>query len=203
MSTSPAAVPTTPSLHTGESYQEKAWRKFREQPLVPIGAHDATKSHRPPNLTTRAVLGTLMTCGALIMATVKMRRGDSQSLNNWLRVRVIAQGATIAAVCAGTYTMGSTAGEETKQTRQLDEIQAHREARAGRDRKEFEDRLKVAEKQWKETEGALLGRDSNTNIAKGDSISPSVQGQMPQSASSRPGTNWWWFKWPWGGSSAS
>jgi hypothetical protein len=137
------------------------------------------------------------------MATVKMRRGDSQSLNNWLRVRVIAQGATIAAVCAGTYAMGSTAGEETKQTRQLDEIQAHREARAGKDRKEFEDRLKVAEKQWKETEGALSGRDLDTNIAKGNSTSPSVQGQIPQGASSRPSTSWWWFKWPWGGSSAS
>ncbi|KAG2128258.1 hypoxia induced protein conserved region-domain-containing protein, partial [Suillus clintonianus] len=112
-----------------ESYQEKAWRKFREQPLVPIG--------------------TLVTCGALLMSVVKMRRGDSQSLNNWLRVRVIAQGATIAAVCAGTYVMSSNVGDETKQTRQLDEIQAHREARAGRERKEFEDRLKDAEKQWK------------------------------------------------------
>lgn len=183
MSTSPAAVPTTPSLHTGESYQDKAWRKFKEQPLVPIG--------------------TLMTCGALIMATVKMRQGNSQSLNNWLRVRVIAQGATIAAVCAGTYVMGSTSSDETKQTRQLDEIRAHREARAGRDRKEFEDRLKDAEKQWKETEDVLSGRDSNTKIAKGDSTSPSVQGQMPQSASSRPAASWWWFKWPWGGSSAS
>lgn len=185
MSTS-RAVPTTPSLHTGESYQEKAWRKFKEQPLVPIG--------------------TLVTCGALIMATVKMRRGDSQSLNNWLRVRVIAQGATIAAVCAGTYALGSTVGEETKQTKQLDEIQAHREARAGRDRKEFEDRLKAAERQWNETEGVLSGRDSNTNIAKGDSTSktlPSVQGQVSQSASSRSGTSWWWFKWPWGGSSSS
>ncbi|KAG2132509.1 hypoxia induced protein conserved region-domain-containing protein [Suillus bovinus] len=182
MSTSPAAVPTTPSLHTGESYQEKAWRKFREQPLVPIG--------------------TLVTCGALIMATVKMRRGDSQSLNNWLRVRVIAQGATIAAVCAGTYVMGSTPGEN----RQLDEIQTHREARAGRDRKEFEDRLKAAERQWKETEGVVSGRDLNTNIAKGDSSSkalPSVQDQIPQSAPSRSGASWWWFKWPWGGSSAS
>ncbi|KAG0707765.1 hypoxia induced protein conserved region-domain-containing protein [Suillus ampliporus] len=182
MSTSPAAVPTTPSLHTGESYQEKAWRKFKEQPLVPIG--------------------TLMTCGALIMATVKMRRGDSQSLNNWLRVRVIAQGATIAAVCAGTYVLGSTVSEETKQT----EIQVNREARAGRERKEFEDRLKIAERQWKETQDAVSGKDLNTNVAKGDSTSkalPSVQGQISQSSSSRSGASWWRFGWPWGGSPAS
>jgi len=168
--------------------------------------YDISQSLCPLNLTTRAVLGTLVTCGALIMATVKMRRGDSQSLNNWLRVRVISQGATIAAVCAGTYALGSTAGEETKQTRQLDEIQAHREARAGRDRKEFEDRLKDAERQWKETEGALSGRQSNSNVAKGDSTSkalPSVEGQVPRSTSSQSSASWWWFKWPWGGSSAS
>ncbi|OJA21248.1 hypothetical protein AZE42_02522 [Rhizopogon vesiculosus] len=184
MSTSPAAVPTTPSLHTGESYQEKALRKFKEQPLVPIG--------------------TLITCGALIMAMVKMRRGDSQSLNNWLRVRVIAQGATIAAVCAGTYAFSSTAGEETKQTRQLDEIHAHREARAGRDRKEFEDRLKDAERQWKETQDTVSGKDLNTNIAKGVSTSkslPVVNGSP--SSSSRTSSSWWGFGWLWSTPSAS
>ncbi|KAG1847852.1 hypoxia induced protein conserved region-domain-containing protein [Suillus subalutaceus] len=186
MSTSPAAVPTTPSLHTGESYQEKAWRKFREQPLVPIG--------------------TLVTCGALIMAAVKMRRGDSQSLNNWLRVRVIAQGATIAAVCAGTYAMSSNVGDETRQTRQIDEIQAHREARAGRERKEFEDRLKDAEKQWKETEDAVSRRDLNTNIVKGVStpnVLPVVEDQTLQS-SSQSGSSWSrYVRWPWNGSSTS
>ncbi|KAG1886742.1 hypoxia induced protein conserved region-domain-containing protein [Suillus subluteus] len=180
MSTSPAAVPTTPSFHTGESYQEKAWRKFREQPLVPIGI--------------------LVTCGALIMAALKMRRGDSQSLNNWLRVRVIAQGATIAAVCAGTYAMNSNVGDETRQTRQIDEIQAHREARAGRERKEFEDRLKDAEKQWKETEDAVSRRGLNTNIVKGVStpnVLPVVEDQTPQS-SSQSGPSWSrYVRWPW------
>ncbi|KAG2340426.1 hypothetical protein BDR05DRAFT_840886, partial [Suillus weaverae] len=91
-------------------------------------------------------VGTLVTCGALIMAAVKMRRSNPQSLNNWLRVRVrIAQGATIAAVCAGTYAVNSNVGDKMRQTRQIEEIQAHREARAGKERKEFEDRLKDAE----------------------------------------------------------
>ncbi|KAG1778813.1 hypoxia induced protein conserved region-domain-containing protein, partial [Suillus placidus] len=99
--------------------------KFGEQPLVPIGA--------------------LVTCGALIMAAVKMRRSDPQSLNNWLRARAIAQGATIAAVCAGTYAMNMNSDIGDK-TRQIEEIQAHQEARAGKERKEFEDRLKDAEK---------------------------------------------------------
>ncbi|KAG2742459.1 hypothetical protein P692DRAFT_20750445, partial [Suillus brevipes Sb2] len=60
--------------------------------------------------------GTLVTCGALVMAAVKMRRDGSQSLNNWLRVRVITQGATIAAVCAGTYAMNSNVSDEMQQT---------------------------------------------------------------------------------------
>ena len=135
-----------------------------------------------------------------------MRRGDSQSLNNWLRVRVIAQGATIAAVCVGTYAMGSTVGDETKQTRQLDELQAHREARAGKERKEFEDRLKDAEKQWKETHTAVSGKDLDTNIAKGVSASkalPVIEGQTSQSSSSWSGSSWWRLGWPWSGSSTS
>ncbi|KAG2040619.1 hypoxia induced protein conserved region-domain-containing protein [Suillus americanus] len=180
MSTSPAAVPTTPSLHTGESYQEKAWRKFREQPLVP--------------------LGTLVTCGALIMAAVKMRRGDSQSLNNWLRVRVIAQGATIAAVCAGTYAMNSNVGDET---RQIDEIQVYREIRAGRERKEFEDRLKDAEKQWKD---AVSRKDLNTNIVKGaptPNVLPVVEDQTSQSSSQSGSSLSRYVRWPWSGSSTS
>jgi hypothetical protein len=147
-----------------------------------------------------------VTCGALIMAMFKMRRGDSQSLNNWLRVRVIAQGATIAAVCVGTYALGSTAGEETKQTRQLDEIHAHREARAGKERKEFEDRLKDAERQWKETQDTVAGSGVNTNIAKGVSTSkspPAAESQIPSSSSSRTGSSWWRFGWPWSRSSVS
>jgi len=68
---------------------------------------------------------------------VKMRRADSHSLNNWTRVRVIAQGATIAAICAETYAMNSNVGDETRQTRQIDEI--------GK-RREFEEHLKDAEK---------------------------------------------------------
>ncbi|KAH7922129.1 hypothetical protein BV22DRAFT_971149, partial [Leucogyrophana mollusca] len=111
-----------------ETYQEKAVRKFKEQPLVPIGAAATT--------------------GALIMAMVKMKRGDSRSLNNWLRVRVIAQGLTIAAVCVGTWALSHEADAESKKTRQLEEIQAKREERQGRERVEFEGRLKEAEEVW-------------------------------------------------------
>jgi hypothetical protein len=211
MSTSPAAVPTTPSLHTGESYQEKAWRKFKEQPLVPIGVYkvflcSVTIQFNLKLTSWPRLLGTLVTCGALIMAMVKMKRGDSQSLNNWLRVRVIAQGATIAAVCVGTYAFSSTASEETKQTRQLDEIRAHREARVGKERKEFEDRLKDAERQWTETQGAVPGKDLNTNIAKGVSASkptPVVEGQASPNSPPRTSSSWWSVGWLWSRPSAS
>jgi hypothetical protein len=123
-----------------------------------------------------------VTCGAPIMA-VKMRRADSHSLNNWIRVRVIAQGATIAAICAGTYAMSSNVGDETRQTRQIDEI--------GK-RREFEDRLKDAEKQWKETEDAVSRRDLNTNIVKVIStpnVLPVIEDQTLQSSSSQPSSS--------------
>jgi hypothetical protein len=114
---------------------------------------------------------------------VKMRRADSHSLNNWIRVRVIAQGATIAAICAGTYAMSSNVGDETRQTRQIDEI--------GK-RREFEDRLKDAEKQWKETEDAVSRRDLNTNIVKVIStpnVLPVIEDQTLQSSSSQPSSS--------------
>ena len=40
------------------------------------------------------------------MAMVRMRKGDAKSFNHWLRMRVVFQGLTIAAVCAGTYSFG-------------------------------------------------------------------------------------------------
>lgn len=132
-----------------------------------------------------------------------MRRGDSQSLNNWLRVRVIAQGATIAAVCAGTYAMNSNVGDETRQMRQIDEIQVYREIRAGRERKEFEDRLKDAEKQWKD---AVSRKDLNTNIVKGaptPNVLPVVEDQTSQSSSQSGSSLSRYVRWPWSGSSTS
>ncbi|EIW79741.1 hypothetical protein CONPUDRAFT_16626, partial [Coniophora puteana RWD-64-598 SS2] len=107
-----------------ETYSDKAYRKFKENPLVPVGA--------------------LATCGALIMATVKMRKGDSRSFNHWLRARVAAQALTVAFVCAGAWSLSKERDPESSKTRQLDEIAVHREERIARERSEFEGRLKEA-----------------------------------------------------------
>ncbi|KAI0044005.1 hypothetical protein FA95DRAFT_1478227, partial [Auriscalpium vulgare] len=66
-----------------ETYREKALRKFKQQPLVPLGAAATTV--------------------ALIVAMVKMRKGQQHSFNNWLRVRILAQGLTVAAVVGGSW----------------------------------------------------------------------------------------------------
>jgi hypothetical protein len=45
--------------------------------------------------------GLVATCGALIGATVFIRRGNRKAGNQMLRLRVVAQGATILALLGG------------------------------------------------------------------------------------------------------
>ncbi|KJA25308.1 hypothetical protein HYPSUDRAFT_109338, partial [Hypholoma sublateritium FD-334 SS-4] len=47
-------------------------------------------------------LGCLATCGALVMSAVKMRQGQSQSMNYWMRARVALQGLTLGALVIGS-----------------------------------------------------------------------------------------------------
>ncbi|KAK2460760.1 hypothetical protein APHAL10511_007230 [Amanita phalloides] len=107
---------SVPILHKTESWGEKFVRKFKENPWVPLGA--------------------TATVATLIIASVKMRRGESQKMNHWLRARVAAQGFTILALCGGAYMMNKR----------------EREGAAGKvndgtekERREFEERLKAAE----------------------------------------------------------
>jgi hypothetical protein len=74
------------------------------------------------------------------MAMVKMRRGQSRSFNNWLRVRVLAQGVTICAVVLGTYSLGRRAVGNPVEA----DLQRRKEEKLERDRQEFEERLKSA-----------------------------------------------------------
>ncbi|KAI0058331.1 hypothetical protein BV25DRAFT_1762283, partial [Artomyces pyxidatus] len=102
-----------------ETYREKATRKFKQQPLVPLGA--------------------LATTVALIVAMTKMRKGKAQSFNNWLRVRILAQGLTVAAVVAGSWAYGSASVPQHV----ADEQAAAEKART--DRVAFEERMRAAE----------------------------------------------------------
>ncbi|KAG6889650.1 hypothetical protein C0995_015766 [Termitomyces sp. Mi166 len=113
-------VPKPHPVPATETYREKAARKFKENPWVPLGS--------------------LATVGALVVAMVKMRRGQSKSFNQWLRVRVAAQGLTVVAICAGTW---SSMRSKDKASAAVDG-----------ERKEFEERLRGAE-QAHEAEAAL------------------------------------------------
>jgi len=107
---------------SAETPLQKFGRKFKQEPLVPIGA----------GLTTVA----------LIMASIKLSRGDSKSLNHWLRARLIFQGLTIAAVVGGTYMYGQTKQQKEEQERR-DTMEAEYEK--VKERRAFEERLKAAE----------------------------------------------------------
>ncbi|KAF8655732.1 hypothetical protein AX16_002969 [Volvariella volvacea WC 439] len=122
------ASPVLPANHapvTMETYREKATRKFKENPWVPLGS--------------------LATVGALVTAMVKMRRGQSKSFNNWLRVRVAAQGLTVVAIVAGTYNLGARREEGSLKTMSEADTERAAQEKAERERLAFEDRLKEAE----------------------------------------------------------
>ncbi|KAI0246110.1 hypoxia induced protein conserved region-domain-containing protein, partial [Lactifluus subvellereus] len=111
------AMNVPPAIST-ETYREKALRKFKQQPLVPVGAAATTL--------------------ALVIAMTKMRKGQSHSFNNWLRVRIVAQGFTIAAVVAGSWAYGTA-----RPTPELDVAAA--QDKAAQERAAFESRLRLAE----------------------------------------------------------
>ncbi|KAG6864841.1 hypothetical protein C0991_006865 [Blastosporella zonata] len=144
-----------------ETYREKASRKFKENPWVPLGA--------------------LATVGALVTATVKMRRGQSQSFNKWLRVRVAAQGLTIVAVCIGTWgfrpqgPFSSSSSPSTSVdtsdptlTRNDVDVERRRLEKMAREKDEFEERLRGAEQAHEAETGlrATRGRKEGPGSVK-------------------------------------
>lgn len=73
------------------------------------------------------------------MAMVQMRKGKSSSFNKWLRVRVVAQGLTIAAICLGTVSF-STHKPPTRE-----ELAAAAQKKHDENRADFEERMREAE----------------------------------------------------------
>jgi hypothetical protein len=76
----------------------------------------------------------------------KLRRGQSQSFNYWLRARVAAQGLTIVALVAGTYSIRPKKEEE--QYSADAEAERRRLEKAAKDKEEFEERLRGAEEAY-------------------------------------------------------
>ena len=64
-------------------------------------------------------------------------------------MRVAAQAFTIATVCAYCWGPGKQQGAQT-----VEELQVKRDQQFDKERREFHDRLKIAEAEWKETQDA-------------------------------------------------
>ena len=94
--------------HESESQYQRLTRKFKEEPLVPLG-----------------ILGT---CAALFAASVSIRRGNQGSANKYFRWRIYAQGFTVLAMVGGSVYYGDTRAE-AKQVKQEQERIKAREAR--------------------------------------------------------------------------
>ncbi|KAF9530632.1 hypoxia induced protein conserved region-domain-containing protein [Crepidotus variabilis] len=121
-----------------ETWSAKFKRKFMENPWVPVGC--------------------FLTCGALVMSAYKLRQGRSKEMNHWLRARVAFQGVTIVALVWGSIEMkklrdAEAAGGVDSNERVQQEARLVKE----RERREFQERLREAERVTDEEE-KLLGR---------------------------------------------
>ncbi|KAF9467704.1 hypoxia induced protein conserved region-domain-containing protein [Collybia nuda] len=162
-----------PPLPGYETYQEKATRKFKENPWVPLGS--------------------MATVGALIVAMVKMRRGQSKQFNHWLRVRVAAQGLTIVALVAGTYSLRpkDTPIDDPTLTRNDVDVERRRLEKLAKEKDEFEERMRDAEVAQEVENSFLQDRRKARTAAKEASSAPTPP-DVP--APTTGGGQWWgWF----------
>jgi len=164
MSTGPLRVPN------GETYREKALRKFKQQPLVPLGLSSPTCEWPACPIFTIGVLATTFT---LLMASNKLRKRQSKDMNYWLRARVIAQGFTIIAVVAGAWMMGRTKPQIDRTAREQDEMLDGLQRR----REEFEERLRNAEENHRLEQEVLNTPPSEPT---GASVIRDITGRPPQ-----------------------
>lgn len=151
----PTQMPETP--------KEKFIRKMTQEPLVPIGS--------------------LLTCGALIVASRQLVRGERAKFNKALRWRVAFQGLTVLAALGGSYYYGqnSAAAVPAPPTRPADAPlqqgtvtttpgrpptywqQMRADEKANKNRAAFQDRVETAADRElnddKRLEEALLGKE--------------------------------------------
>ncbi len=164
-----------------ETWSTKFIRKFNENPLVPIG-----KSPKLIFIYYKFILkyniGCLLTCGALIMSAHKLRQGKSKEMNTWLRARVALQGVTIVALVVGSL--------QLKKARDAEKglAEATAAAESERQKQEFENRLKEAERAT--VEEAELARAL-------------VKGKSNVGVGERTGKGSYWWPWSTGSSSDS
>ncbi|PKS09931.1 hypothetical protein jhhlp_004554 [Lomentospora prolificans] len=107
---------------------ENAWqkisRKIKEEPLIPL-----VSDHKANLNSPRAALGTALTCWALFNSFRAVRRGDSAGAQRMFRARVLAQGFTVMAICAGGLYY-SQDRSRSRELRKVKEAQDNEEKRA-------------------------------------------------------------------------
>lgn len=99
-------------------------------------------NYLPHLVVAKIKAGASATVVTLVVASIKMRRGESQKMNHWLRARVAAQGLTILAICGGAYLVNK---REREAAASKDVSQGVENPRLEKERREFEERLKNAE----------------------------------------------------------
>ncbi|TRM66867.1 hypoxia induced protein conserved region-domain-containing protein [Schizophyllum amplum] len=117
-----AAWPLPPEEQ--ETWTEKATRKFKQNPWVPLGL--------------------FATAGAFVMASIKFKQGEHSKLNYWLRWRVVLQGITVLALVqgAGSYTVKNVKKAADEQDRFIASVS---EEKREEERRRFAQRLAEAE----------------------------------------------------------
>ncbi|KAF9450807.1 hypothetical protein P691DRAFT_809505 [Macrolepiota fuliginosa MF-IS2] len=168
--------------HGYETWSEKFKRKFNENPWVPIGC--------------------LATTGALLMSSIKMKAGKSQDMQYWLRARVALQGLTIVALVAGSMALQAQRKEKLVdsaegQPRNEATTEIIREQKRGKEKAEFEERLRGAEIAHAEEQasariaGGVRTEASTANESNG--MQGAVNSGVPGSSkSSSSWTKWFW-----------
>jgi type VI protein secretion system component VasK len=97
-------------------------------------------------------VGALSTCLALYMATRQFKRGDRKSMNNWLRMRVAAQGFTVVAILTYAFKVRQDRGLTARVEGRHPEAVMTVQTREDKEKREFEERLANAIRTEKENE---------------------------------------------------
>jgi len=86
------------------------------------------------------------------MATRQFKRGDRKSMNNWLRMRVAAQGLTLVAILTYAFKVRQDRGLTGRVEGRHPEAVMTVQTREDKEKREFEERLANAIKTEKENE---------------------------------------------------
>jgi hypothetical protein len=138
--------------------------------------------HLPHAVVAKIKAGATATVVTLVVASIKMRRGESQKMNHWLRARVAAQGLTILGICGGAYLVNKREREAAAGNEVSQGVENHK---LEKERREFEERLKNAEEAHRME---VQGRNNIQNSVSG--------GTTVDSAHARDKTGWLgWLGW--------